>query len=187
MKKIVALLLTLILTGCVRYNIWNPPKVEEIDPVELIGIQGEPLRGKLWMSTCQSNAFGDLDTAKETALVNMAKKADELGYKYFTLLDRHTSMQENLGSYTTNRTSTSFTNLSLNTSSNGTITTPNNSTFKTNSTGTAHGTAMTMTTTPETHYYKTRFHTFRGIFFLLDENDLKKAPNVYSVDKYLDK
>ncbi len=185
MKQLLSIICVFFLSACVRYNIWNPPKVEEIDPVELIGLQGKVLEGKLWKSTCQSNAFGNRDTAKQTALENMAKKADELGYKYFTLLDKHVSMQENLRSYTTNKTTTSFTSLNLNTTSQGNIRAQNGKSFDTFSSGTASGTSMTTTTTPETHHYKTTFHTYSGIFLLLDEKDLKKASNIYSVEKYL--
>ena len=168
MKKILIAVTCILLSGCVRWNVWNPPKVEEIDPVELIGVQGKPLSGRLWRSTCQSNAFGNADTAKQKALENMAEKAYEQGYKYFCLLDTEKSVQDNLGSFTTNNTSTSFSTIGLN-SSNGTS---------------VRGNVWTTASTPQTNYFSTRFHTFSGIFLLLKEDDVDKAPNVYTVEKY---
>ena len=169
-KKFVYIVFLFSLFGCVQHNIWNPPRVEEIDPLEIIGVQGKPFVGKLYLSTCQSNAFGNTSTAKKTALKNAAEKADELGYKYFTVLDQDTRVDNKIGSYTTYDSITSHTTASVHGSG-----------------GYAYGNATTTTRVPRTNVYNYEFNTYTVVFLLLNEDELEKWNNIYSVSNYLSK
>jgi len=102
-KFIFLVFLCISIFGCVTFNIWNPPKVVELDPLEILGKDGEFLRGRLFSSICESNAYGNATTARNTALQNAAKKANELGFKYFTILWDNTDSRNISGtnSYTT--------------------------------------------------------------------------------------
>ena len=101
--KILLILMMLCfgLIGCVTYNIWNPPIVEEIDPMELFGKEGEPLQGRLFSSFCESNAFGNSSTARNTAITNAAKRANDLGFSYFTIIWDNVGSTMKAGSYNT--------------------------------------------------------------------------------------
>ena len=80
------LVLCFFISACVSYNIWNPPRVERLDPMELFGADGAVLRGRLFSSFCESNVFGNAATARNTAIINAAKRAYDLGFPYFTII-----------------------------------------------------------------------------------------------------
>lgn len=168
MKKIIILfLLAFVFAGC-TYNIANPPKVKELDPVAMFGVKGRPLEGRLFLSSCESNAFGNMDSAKRTALKNAAKKARKLGYKYFTVIDRDARTKRNKINYTTYDNVRADTQVSA---------------FGPG--GYAYGDINTNISVPVTQTMETEFQTYEFIFFLLDENEIDGWDNIYSVAKYL--
>lgn len=168
MKKLIYFLVLLLsFTGC-KYNIYNPPKVSELDPVAIFGMKGKFLEGRLFESMCQSNAFGSQESARKTSLKNAAKKAKKLGYKYFTVLDRQHSKKDNYTNFTTYQMVQNNTNASV---------------YGTG--GYAYGHANTITYVPQDKTLHSEFHTYSIIFLLLNENELDGWNNIYEVEKYL--
>ena len=111
MNKNIFLILVLLIIlcfstfGCVTHNIWNPPKVEELNPMEIFGTEGAPLEGRLFRSICESNAYGNATTAKNTAITNAANKSNELGFPYFTIIWDSVDQNLKAGTYDTIQTS----------------------------------------------------------------------------------
>lgn len=168
MKKLIFFVLLLLpFIGC-SYNIMNPPKVSELDPVAIFGVKGQVLNGRLFESTCQSNAFGNQSTARKTSLKNAAKKAKKLGYNYFTVLDSQNFKEDKFTNLTSYQQVMSHTNASV--YGNG---------------HSAYGSADTTVWVPTNQMMHTEFHTYSIIFLLLKDNELDGWNNIYSVKKYL--
>lgn len=167
MKKYFVLAALLSLIGC-RYNVFNPPHVEELDPIALFGTKGRILEGRLFKSTCESNAFGNMDSAKKTSLKNAAKTAQENGYDYFTIIDKTNSVKTNQIKYQSYQRATANTDISVH-----------------GNDGYVYGKAQTTAWIPKEESYETDFNTYSFVFLLLRENELDGWNNIYEVKKYL--
>jgi hypothetical protein len=72
-----------------------------MNPMEIFGTNGAILEGRLFRSFCESNAFGNASTARNTAITNAAKKAKVLKYPYFTIIWDNVDQKLNTGSFDT--------------------------------------------------------------------------------------
>lgn len=170
MKKIAFLFLCFILTGCVRYPLFYPPKVVELDPMEIMGASGQALSGRVFMSTCMANSWGDSYSSRQIALEKMAKKAHELGFKYFTMIAHQNTINEKTGYLPINQ-------VTEQTSSNIHLWGTNNQHV--------NGNVSSVTTQPMVYQYTNRLPVFTGIFILLYDHEIEYAKNIYTVENYL--
>jgi len=69
-------------------NAFGSLNVRELDPVELYGTRGAFLKGKLFLSSYENQ---NSSAVRNTGITNAAKKANEKGYPYFTIVDERIS------------------------------------------------------------------------------------------------
>ena len=169
MKKILVLVLLSLSVSACTYNLFNPPKVKELDPVEMFGTRGKVLEGRLYLATCETNAFGSAETARNTNLKKAAKTAKKKGFSYFTILDRNSFSKMKTVSYTTHENITSKTNFNAYGSDGYSV----------------RGNVDTNYRVPVKNTFNTEFHTSKILFLLLNEDELDYWNNIYSVEKYL--
>jgi len=163
MKKMLFILILLGCIGCVQNPIYWP-SVTEIDVTEYMGLKGKSYQGKVWISKFVGSGFCSQERAYKEALKNAAKKTNELGYNYFSVL--------------TNNTYTPYKNVS--------ITEHQQIYSQSTITGTlGYNTINTITNVPinKTYNLPTVPHS-SIIFIVLDEQDLHLFQNIYSINDY---
>ena len=107
MKKLGFFLLILycfFTTGClsiIASIISSQPSVVQLDPIEIFGKKGESLQGKLFLSSLETDAYGNASATRNAAITGAAKKAKELGYPYFTVIWDNLDTNTISGSYDT--------------------------------------------------------------------------------------
>lgn len=169
MKKILLLPVLCLLASACTYNVFNPPKVKELDPVEMFGTRGKVLQGRLYQATCESSKWGSAQSAFNTNVKKAAKTANKKGYKYFTILDKSSKSRTRNYSYTTYQNSTATSKFSARGQDGYSVT----------------GTLDTTYNSPVQNNVSEDLHTSQVVFVLLNENELDYWNNIYSVEKYL--